>query len=58
MKKVYNPVPDFYTPEKRCCFWVRVVMQKVEISLRIQQNRQSYIYLVPPAKTTENTLLQ
>jgi len=27
MKKVYSPFADFYIPEKRCCFWVRVVMQ-------------------------------
>jgi hypothetical protein len=58
MKKVYNPIFDFFIPEKRCCFWVGVVMQTVRLSLRKQQNTQSYVYVVLLTKITENTLQQ
>ena len=56
MKKVYNPISDFCVSEKRCCFWVRVVVQTVELSLRKQQNRRPYFYATIFRKTTENTL--
>ena len=56
MKKVNNLISDFCIPEKRCCFWVRAVMQTVELKLRTQPNRQPDIYVATLAKTTENTL--
>jgi hypothetical protein len=58
MKKVYNPIPDFFIPEKRCCFWVGVVMQTVEPSVRKQHNTKAYIYVAILAKITESTLDQ
>ena len=58
MKKVYNPFVDFYIPEKRWCFWVRVVMKTVEPKLRKLQNTKPYTYLVFLTKSTENTLQQ
>jgi hypothetical protein len=58
MKKVCTCTPDLFIPEKRCCFWVGVVMQTVRLSLRKQQNTQSYVYVVLLTKITENTLQQ
>ena len=58
MKKVYSPFADFYIPEKRCCFWVRVVMQTVGGKLRKQQTMKPYTYVVLLAKSAENTLQQ
>ena len=57
MKKVHNPIPDFYIPEKQCCFRVRVVVQTVEPTPQKQQNTKPYMYVILPAKSTENTLL-
>lgn len=58
MKKVYNPIPDFYIPEKQCCFRVRVAVQTVEPGSQKQRNIQPYIYIVLSTKTTENPLRQ
>lgn len=58
MKKLYNPIADFYIPEKQSCFRVRVVVQTVEPTLRKQQNPKPYMYIVLHAKNTENALLQ
>ncbi|MEO8962134.1 MAG: hypothetical protein ABI325_09645 [Ginsengibacter sp.] len=50
MKKVYNLIFNFCIPEKRCCFWVRVVMQTVQLKACKQGSRQSYIYLLSSEK--------
>ena len=56
MKKVNDPVSDFYIPEKRYCFWVRVVVQTTKPGLRKQHNTKAYIYVAILAKITQNTL--
>ncbi|MDQ2721539.1 MAG: hypothetical protein M3Z26_17515 [Bacteroidota bacterium] len=58
MKKVNSLIYKFCIPEKRCCFWVRAVMQTMKLKLRTQRNRQPDIYVAALKKTTENTLLQ
>ena len=58
VKKLYNPIPDFFIPEKQYYFRVRVVVQTVEPTLQEQQNTKSYMYVVLHAKSTENALLQ
>ena len=58
MKNLYNPIADFYIPEKQSCFRVRVVVQTVEPSVRKQHNTKAYIYVAILAKITESTLDQ
>ena len=57
MKKVYNSIPDFFIPQKQCCFRIRVVMQNMQLSLRKQPDTKPSKYVVLSAKTTETPYL-
>ncbi len=58
MKKIHNPVCNFYIPKNKPCFWVRDNMYSRQQSIRQQDKDLSYIYLTIISKLIQNPLQQ
>jgi hypothetical protein len=58
MKKLHNPVGNFYRSKNKLCFWVRATMLYSQLNIMQQGGRYLHIYLAPLSKSLQNTLPQ
>jgi hypothetical protein len=56
MKKLHNPVCNFYVPENEPCFRVGDNIHSRQLNIRQQGERRVHIHLVIISKVIQNTL--
>jgi len=54
MKKLHDPVGNFYIPENKPCFWVRDIMHCSRLKIR-QQDKGCAIFILPPSQNSHKT---